>query len=110
MTADSLVSFLTAGEQPVVMDRYSSALDVAEAAQDGVLLLRCTGTRGGSELTFELAAAEAGEAARAIRAGQPRFELQGTLTLNDADLQVSASIDRENLSGTARFRESQQQG
>jgi hypothetical protein len=107
---DRLVEFLTSDEHPVTMDRYASAADVAEAVGDGVLLLRCTDTRGGTELSFEVATDAAERTAQSIGASQPRFEVMGSLTLNDEDLRVTASIDAESLTGTAQFRPAQQQG
>jgi hypothetical protein len=107
---DRLVEFLTSDEHPVTMDRYGSAAEVAEAVGDGVLLLRCTDTRGGTELSFEIAADAAERAVQSIGSSQPRFEVTGSLTLNDEDLRVTASIDAESLTGTAQFQPVQQQG
>ena len=100
MSATRLTDFLVDGDHPVTMDRYASIDDVREALSDGVLLIRCTDTRGTTELSCEL---PGGPTTLELKAPGGRFDFVGELTLDDIDLRVSASIGTEDLAGTARF-------
>lgn len=98
---DRLVEFLLDGAHPVTFDRYEDASDLAGGITDGVLLMRCTDTRGGTELACELDEASTSKAGEAI--GTEPLEIVGALTLNDIDLRANVIIETKELRGQARF-------
>lgn len=99
MNDDRLIDFLVNGDHPVTMDRYASIDEVRDALGDGVLLIRCTDTRGTTELSCEIV--DNRSASTGVTGD--RFAFVGELTLDDADLRVSASVATADLAGTARF-------
>jgi hypothetical protein len=89
-----LVHRLSNGQHPVSLFRYKSVDDLKEAAGRGLVLVKFTGTQGGTELGVAL---DAGASALDIADG--RVSLSGSLTLDYVPVRCTVTVDTESLTG-----------
>ena len=90
----SLVEKLSKGEHPVSLTRYKNAGEVTEAMQRGLVLVKFTGTRGGTELGVAID----GSAENAQATGG-RIRVCGSLTLDYQPVRCVVNVDPETLTG-----------
>lgn len=93
-----LIEKLTQAQHPVALIRYKNRGDLQDALARGVVLLKFTGTQGGTELAVQvdprLDSVDAG-----IDAASGKFELGGSLTLDYQSVTCHASIDLDSMTG-----------
>lgn len=89
-----LVEKLSQAQHPVSLIRYKDSAELQEAVERGVVLVKFTGTQGGTELAVQL-----DQPVKGIDAGSGQFELSGSLTLDYQPVSCSASIDLATLTG-----------
>ena len=100
-----LVQQLSRGEHPVIVSLRptASAQALKECVDRGFVLVKFTGTRGGTELgvKLDLQASDVSGADFATAAGA--VKLVGSLTLDYVDVQCVADIDLQTLAGTGHL-------
>lgn len=94
-----LVEKLSQGQHPVSLIRYKNSAELQEAIARGVVLVKFTGTQGGTELAVQL-----DHPARALDAAAGQYELSGSLTLDYQPVACSATIMLDTLTGFGGLR------
>jgi hypothetical protein len=92
-----LVTRLSTGRHPVSVARYKSADELERAVAQGFVLVKFTGTRGGTELGFKIDAQKSNVDAK-NSAG--KLQLVGPLTLDYVRVECDVEVDVETLDGT----------
>ena len=90
-----LVEKLSKGEHPVSLTRYKSIREVEEAIERGFILVKFTGTRGGTELGVSLE-----QTAREVDLTSAQARLCGSLTLDYQPVRCTVSIDLQTMVGS----------
>lgn len=102
---DDLVQQLCQGEHPIEVSLRpeKSAQILKERIETGRVLVKFTGTKGGTELGLRLDR-DANDLSQAdFEAGQGTVHLEGTLTLNYVPVRCIADIDLGSLAGQGRL-------
>ena len=96
-----LVQKLSAGEHDVVVGLRPSpsAQAFKECLDRGYVLVKFTGTRGGTELGIRVDAQATDTRAADFDGGQGTVKLVGTLSLDYVDVRCVAEIDVQSLGG-----------
>jgi hypothetical protein len=100
---DELVQRLSAGDHPVVTQRYKSAEELKQAIERGYVLVKFTDTQGGTELGFRLDNTATDLGGADFGQAQGNVHLVGNLTLNYVKVQGVADIDIATLEGKGRL-------
>jgi len=100
-----LVQRLSVGDHPVdVGTRVGGrAQALQEAIQRGVVLVKFTGTRGGTELGVPIDRERSDFSTANFETGTGVCRLVGTLTLDDIRVRCIADIDLPSLTGQGRL-------
>lgn len=96
---DTLVEQLSNGRHAIAISRYKSAAELGECIDRGFVLVKFTGTKGGTELGFSLDAAQTDTADADFKNGAGTVRLVGGLSLNYEKVRCVAHIDLRSLSG-----------
>lgn len=96
---DTLIGQLSNGRHAVATSRYKTASELGECIERGFVLVKFTGTRGGTELGFRLNADHTDTAGADFKDGVGAVRLVGDLTLNDVKVRCVAQIDLQSLAG-----------
>lgn len=96
---NELVQRLSEGSHKLAADRYKTAADLKERIDRGFVLVKFTGTRGGTELGMQLDPAETRTDGADFVAGTGRVRLVGELTLNYVKVRCVADLDLATLAG-----------
>jgi hypothetical protein len=96
---NELVQRLSEGKHPVAAERCKSAAELKERIERGFVLIKFTGTRGGTELGVQLDSAETRLDGADFAAGSGVVRLVGGLTLNYVKVQCVAELDLSTLKG-----------
>jgi len=96
-----LVDRLSSGSHPVSVARYKSGGEFAEAINRGFVLVKFTGTRGGTELGFKIDKEKSN-----VDFTNPsgKIQLVGPLTLNYVPVECVAEIDVQTREGMGSLR------
>ena len=94
-----LVEKLSQGQHPVSLIRYKNAAELQEAIERGVVLLKFTGTQGGTELAVQL-----DQPVPAVDAAAASYQLNGSLTLDYQPVSCSAVVELASLSGLGSLK------
>lgn len=89
-----LIGKLSKGEHPVSLIRYRGISEVREALERGFILVRFTGTQGGTEIGLSL-----DENGRALDLTSERVRFSGSLELDYQPVKCIVNIDRDTLTG-----------
>ncbi len=89
-----LVEKLSNGRHPVSLIRYKSAADVKEAMDRGLVLVKFTGTQGGTELGVSLDASM-----KEADLSTGTLALSGSLTLDYQPVRCTVDVDLATLTG-----------
>jgi hypothetical protein len=96
---NELVQRLSEGRHPVATERYKSAAELKERIDRGFVLVKFTGTQGGTELGVQLDAAETQLDKGDFQGATGTVRLAGGLTLNYVKVKCVADIDLATLKG-----------
>lgn len=96
---NELVERLSAGQHHVSAERYKSAANFKKAIDNGYVLLKFTGTKGGTELGVRLDNGRLDLNGADFEAGTGTVEVCGTLVLNSNEVEFPAKIDIATLEG-----------
>jgi uncharacterized protein YbdZ (MbtH family) len=96
---DTLVGRLSHGRHRVVTSRYRTASELGDCVERGFVLVKFTGTRGGTELGFRLNADHTDTTGANFKDGVGTVCLGGDLTLDDVKVRCRAQIDLQSLAG-----------
>jgi uncharacterized protein YbdZ (MbtH family) len=96
---DTLVGRLSNGKYPVATSRYKTASELGECIERGFVLVKFTGTRGGTEVGFRVSADRTDTASADFKNGAGAVRLVGELTLDDEKVRCVAQIDLGSLAG-----------
>lgn len=88
-----LVEKLSQGEHPVSLTRYQGIPGIREALERGFILVKFTGTQGGTEIGMSL------EKNGEVDLASPRASLRGSLTLDYQPVKCTVHIDLGTLTG-----------
>jgi len=100
-----LVQKLSIGEHPVIasLRPTASAQALKECIDRGYVLVKFTGTRGGTELGVKLDPAATVLTTADFTRAEGSVKLVGTLNLDYVDVRCVAEIDVKSLAGTGRL-------
>jgi Core binding factor beta subunit len=103
---DELVEHLTTGDHPVVVGGPNATLEeLRKRFEDmGYVFVKFTGTRGGTDLGFELDREASDASAANFDEGKGTLHVEGLLVLNYEPVRVIADIDLATLEGTGRLK------
>lgn len=103
---DELVESLTTGDHPVAVGGPTATLaELRKRFEDmGFVFVKFTGTRGGTDLGFELDRGACDASAANFDEGQGTLHIEGLLVLNYEPVRVIADIDLATLEGTGRLK------
>jgi hypothetical protein len=96
---DALVEKLSNGRHQVATSRYKTASELGESIDRGVVLVRFTQTRGGTELGVRLNKEQTQTAQADFTQGMGTVRLVGELSLNYEKVRCIADIDLQSLTG-----------
>src|SRR5437588_5320320 len=96
---DALIGQLSNGRHAVATSRYETASELGECIERGFVLVKFTGTRGGTELGFRLNSDQTDTTGADFKEGVGSVRLVGELTLNDVKIRCVAQIDLQQLAG-----------
>lgn len=96
---DKLVQRLSEGDHPIVTQRYPTAEELKQAVECGYVLVKFTGTRGGTELGFRLDSAMTDLSGVNFAQSSGMAHLVGNLTLNYVKVRGVADVDVATLAG-----------
>ena len=94
-----LIDLLSTGAHPVTTARYSTAAELGECIDRGFVLVKFTGTRGGTELGFRLDTARTKTTEADFQSGTGTVRLVGDLSLDFEKVTCVAEIDLSSLAG-----------
>jgi hypothetical protein len=94
-----LVGFLGTGTHPVALDRYAAGGELAQRIDEGYVLVKFTGTRGGTELGLRLDRARCDLSSADFGARTGNVRLVGNLVLDFVGVEVTADVDVATLRG-----------
>ncbi len=94
---DELVKMLSEGEHPVVVE--DSAKDLKDMIDRDYVLVKFTGTKGGTELGFPLDKEKSDLEKADWDKGEGSVTVAGALNLNYVDVRCEATIDLATLKG-----------
>ena len=102
---DELVERLASGEHPVSVGGPHASLDDLRRRLDELkyVLIKFTGTRGGTELGMELDEEATDASAADFEQGQGTVHIEGSLVLNYDPVRCVADIDLATLEGTGHL-------
>ncbi|MBD8529982.1 MULTISPECIES: MbtH domain protein [unclassified Massilia] len=89
-----LVEKLSQAQHPLSLIRYKSSAELRAALARGVVLVKFTGTQGGTELAVQL-----DQPVRELDEAAGEYELSGSLTLDYQPVACSATIALATLTG-----------
>jgi hypothetical protein len=98
-----LIRKLSEGSHPIAAERSKSPLELREQIGRKFVLLKFTGTQGGTELGSELDMALTDTSNADFEQGTGSVRLVGNLTLNYQKVQLVADIDLATLKGTGHL-------
>jgi hypothetical protein len=100
-----LVQRLSTGDHPVIasLRPTSSAQAFKECLDRGYVLMKFTGTRGGTELGVKVDAAATDASGADFAKGEGTVTLVGSLTLDYVDVRCVAAIELKTLAGTGHL-------
>ena len=101
---DSLVAKLSEGSHPVALSRVDSVEDLQECLDRNFVLVKFTGTQGGTELGVPLDQDRSSTGSADFSNSSGEIDLVGDITLNFVPVEVSAKIDIATLQGTGSLR------
>ncbi|MCW8128220.1 hypothetical protein [Microbulbifer halophilus] len=104
-----LVDFLSNGEHPVTMTRYTGGEELGERIERGYVLIKFADTRGGTELGLRIDPSESDLSEADFTAGQGQVRLVGNLTLDFVPVVVEVMVDLISLEGTGSLQRVQAQ-
>jgi uncharacterized protein YbdZ (MbtH family) len=93
-----IVEKLSQGDHPVTMIRYKDLADLKQAIERGTVLVKFTGTRGGTEIGISL-----DDASKAVDLTSDKIDLCGTLTLDYQPVKCLVTVDPETRSGVGHL-------
>lgn len=96
---DELVQRLSVGDHPVAASRSESAEDLKKSIDRGYVLIKFTGTRGGTELGVRLDETATDLSAANFDQATGTVHLVGNLTLNYVKVRCIADVDLATLEG-----------
>ncbi|MBL8300777.1 MAG: hypothetical protein JNN30_20750 [Rhodanobacteraceae bacterium] len=96
---ETLVEKLARGQHPVALIRYRDVAEVEAALTRGFLLVKFTGTEGGTEIGLEL-----DPAATALDRSSGTLAVCGALTLDFAPVKCALTVDLATLRGQGALR------
>jgi uncharacterized protein YbdZ (MbtH family) len=96
---DGLIGRLSNGKYAVAASRYKTASELGECIDRGFVLVKFTGTRGGTELGFRVNADHTDTTGANFKDGVGAVRLVGALTLDDVKVRCVAQIDLQSLAG-----------
>lgn len=94
-----LVERLADGRHEVAVEQYKDAADLKQSIDREFVLVKFTGTRGGTELGFQLDEQRSELEAADFESQKGHIKLVGELTLDYKKVRCIADIDIENLKG-----------
>ena len=100
---NELVERLANGEHPVSTARYKTAAELKECIDRQFVLVKFTGTRGGTELGYKLDMSRSNIGDADFGNGSGRVMLAGELTLNYVKVRCVAEIDLATLVGSGHL-------
>ncbi|HEY6927327.1 MAG TPA: hypothetical protein VI653_27885 [Steroidobacteraceae bacterium] len=89
-----LVEKLSKGEHPVSLARYQGIPGIKEAIERGFILVKFTGTQGGTEIGVSLDKDD-----RGVDLASSTTSLRGSLTLDYQPVKCTVHINLETLTG-----------
>lgn len=95
----TLVARLSNGRHAVATSRYKTASELGDCIERGFVLVKFTGTRGGTELGFRLNSDQTDTTGADFKDGVGAVRLVGELTLDDENVRCVAQIDLQSLAG-----------
>ena len=101
---DELVQRLSAGDHPVVTQRYKTAEELKQAIDRGYVLIKFTDTRGGTELGSRLDMGQTNLGGADFGQATGLVHLVGNLTLNYVKVQCVADVDVATLEGKGHLQ------
>jgi len=96
---DALVNRLSVGKHPVIASRVISARDLKNSIERGYVLIKFTGTQGGTELGIRLDNTLTTMRDADFTQATGIVHLEGYLTLNYVKLRCIADVDLSSLRG-----------
>lgn len=96
---DTLVGRLSQGRHPVATSRYKTASELGACIERGFVLVKFTGTRGGTELGFRVNPDHTDTTGANFTEGLGMVRVGGDLTLDDVKVRCLAQIDLQSLTG-----------
>lgn len=97
---NELVERLSKPGQPVAAERAETVQGLKEQIDRKFVLIKFTGTKGGTELGYKLDESRSNIEAGDFEAGTGKVSLVGELTLNYVRVRCIAEIDLATLKGT----------
>lgn len=97
-TLPPIVEKLSQGEHPVTMIRYKDTSDLKQAIERGTVLVKFTGTRGGTEIGISL-----DDRSKAVDLAAGKIDLCGTLTLDYQPVRCIVNVDVETRTGSGHL-------
>ena len=97
--ADTLVGRLSNGRHAVATSRYKTASELGDCIERGFVLVKFTGTRGGTELGFRVNPDHTDTTGANFKDGVGTVRVGGDLTLDDVKVRCLAQIDLQSLAG-----------
>lgn len=99
-----LVGLLSKGAHPIAFDRYAATGDLAQRIDEGYVLVKFTGTRGGTELGLRLDRARCDVSRADFTARTGNVRLVGSVVLDFVGIEVIADVDVATLRGEGSVR------
>ena len=100
---DELVQRLAQGDHPISVGRYQSLEELKQAIDRGYVLIKFTGTRGGTELGLRLDPDLSDLSAANFAQASGSAHLVGSLTLNYVKVRAIADVDLVSLNSAGRL-------
>jgi len=94
----AIVEKLSRGDHPVTLARYKDTADFQQAIVRGTVLVKFTGTQGGTEIGISL-----DEASKAVDLAAEKIDLRGSLTLDYQPVVCSVSVDVASRTGVGHL-------
>jgi uncharacterized protein YbdZ (MbtH family) len=93
-----IVAKLSQGDHPVTLTRYKDLTELKQAIDRGTVLVKFTGTQGGTEIGISL-----DSASKASDLSAANIDLCGTLTLDYQPVKCLVSVDTSTREGHGRL-------
>jgi len=100
---NELVERLSTGRHPVATVRYKTPKELKECVDRKFVLVKFTGTNGGTELGYKLDTERSKTDGADFEAGTGTVTLVGELSLNYENVRCVADIDLATLTGTGNL-------